>query len=300
MRVIVTGAAGFIGGHLANRLRGDGHAAFCTDIVQKHASIDPWDIREQAPVWLRPFSDPSWDGLGPTIAVHLAAIASPNVCTQDPKLAWETNVMGTYNVLQWLRGLGVKRVVFMSSAHVYGISPKYLPTDENHPLAMLDTYTVTKILGEQFCEMFWRNHGLSYCALRLFNGYGQGQDEKYFIGAKIAQARKGELTIRGGTVTKDWVHVSDVCDAIVRALQSDFVGPINIGTGVETHLGKIVETIAFHAGHQSIRPDGDADSGPTRMCADWLRARSVLGWEPKVKFEDGLQKLVEDSIAAAL
>lgn len=298
MRVIVTGAAGFIGGHLKRRLMQVGHHVVSTDLparldAENTNQTFTWDIREPCET----VSIGSMD-----VAVHLAAIASPNVCTQDPKLAWETNVMGTFNVLTWLKGLGVRRVVFMSSAHVYGISPKYLPTDETHPLSLLDVYTTTKVMGEELCEMFWKNHGLSYCALRLFNGYGQNQSSAYFLGKKLAQAREGKLTIKGGAVTKDWVAVEDICDAIVRALESDFVGAVNVGTGVETSLHQIVKTISFNGEGTPTHPkaipiydEGPADSGPTRMCCDWGRAKRVLGWEPKVKFEDGLRELIEAS-----
>jgi UDP-glucose 4-epimerase len=244
------------------------------------------------------FAQDELGGRDITACVHLAAIASPPLAAKNPDTAWAANVQGTYNVLELCRLIGCKRFVFISSAHVYGISPRYLPTDENHPTVLHDLYTTTKLLGEQLCRMFYEHHGMSYAALRLFNAYGPGQSKDYFIGAKLAQARAGSVTLRNGGVSKDWVHVGDVCRAIMRATESTYVGPINIGTGHETRLVDIVDEIAAASGLSVIIEDVTME-GPTRMCADWRRAASVLDWEPRIKFSDGLAELIETSKMAA-
>lgn len=301
MEVLVTGAAGFIGGHLVRRLWDDGYKVTKLDIALMGISTKvsrpgghmvitcpPTDIRDDTALRMQ-------EGATFDACVHLAAIASPWKCQQNPDAAWSTNVMGTHNVLSLCKRLGVQRVIFPSSAHVYGISPKYLPTDERHPLALLDTYTTTKVMGEQLCERFWEYHGLSYCALRLFNAYGANQNPDFFLGAKLAQARTGKLTIRTklADVTKDFVHVRDVVDAIVRALRSDYVGPLNIGTGREVALKDITVRIADGFGIAQVDGEATEDGGPSRMCADVRRAKAVLGWEPRVTFEDGLRELIE-------
>lgn len=297
MTTLVTGAAGFIGQHLVPQLFRSGAAIYgidrqsCLGIPCDGRLVDITD-------------DAAMSALVPelqgrvTACVHLAAVASPPIAQKDPALAWSTNVRGTHNVLQLCHRIGCKRVVFMSSAHVYGISPKYMPTDETHPLALHDTYTTTKIAGEQLCRLFWENHGIQYCTLRLWNAYGDGQSPDYFLGVKLRQALAGQLTIRNEKVTKDWVHVSDVVAAIERAIASDYVGELNVGTGVETSLGTIVSAIAKECNVPVIN-ENVPDEGPTRMRCDNSRIRRVLGWEPQVKFQDGLMQLIEQARKAA-
>ena len=289
MKVLVTGAAGFIGHHLVRALEIEGMSVHGIDISpMEDLKIDNTrlDITSEEDMRL----------LGktvlPDVIVHLAAIASPTIAQKNPKLAWATNVQGTQNVLQLAHQTGCKRVVFFSSAHVYGISPKYMPTDENHPLALHDTYTTTKILGEQICRLYFENHGISYSVLRLWNAYGEGQSPDYFLGMKICQAKKNELTIRNASVTKDWVHVTDVVRATLLAMSSDYVGPLNVGTGLETSLQSIVAAIAKRYSAK-VTLGNVPDEGPTRMCCDWRRIKRILGWEPIVGFDEGLARLME-------
>jgi UDP-glucose 4-epimerase len=292
VRVLVTGAGGFIGKHLVNALMDHKHQV--TGLDNRPGSMSPDLLYSQR--WYSDITELNTEGPPnePVIdaCIHLAAIASPPLAAKDPARAFDVNVRGTQNVLQLCQRIGCPRVVFFSSAHVYGISPKWLPTNETHPLWMQDTYTTSKILGEQLMQLYWENHGLSYCTLRLSNAYGPNQSSDYFIGAKLKQAREGKLTLRNGGVTKDWIHVSDVSRAAIAAIGSSYVGPINIGTGVETPLGAIVGLIGRDYGIP-IEFEDVQQEGPTRMAADWRRAKQVLGWEPQVSFRDGLKELIE-------
>jgi len=293
--ILVTGAAGFIGRHLVKGLLTQGeHDIICVDIADMKGiplpkpRLQEVDITDdKAMRWLAE----GLEALDVRACIHLAAVASPPIAAKEPERAWSTNVRGTHNVLELCHRIRCPRVVFFSSAHVYGISPKYMPTDEKHPLALHDTYTTTKILGEQLCHLFYENHGLAYTTLRLWNAYGPGQSPDYFIGKKISQARVGDLTIRNASVTKDWVHVDDVVRAVLMAIKSDYVGPLNIGTGVETNLTEIIHIIAKKFGRQ-ISPEDAPDEGPTRMLCDYGRAKRILGWEPTIKFADGLARLM--------
>jgi len=298
VRVLVTGQAGFIGRHLERALREVRFSVFPIDIAYSAQSAywspyHPLDIRDVevmgSVVGELKESGP-WDA-----CVHLAAIAAPDACKRDPGLAFDTNVRGTHNVLRLCERAGIKRVVFMSSAHTYGVSPKYMPTDESAPLALHDTYTTTKILGEELCSLFWKNHRISYAALRLFNAYGPGQSDAFFLGVKLAQAKAGgPVTLRNGEVTKDWVHVSDVVRAILRALESDFVGAVNIGTGIETSLEVLARQISERFGVALVSEPSDG-IGPSRMRAEISRAKRVLGWEPVIEVKDGIDALIDDT-----
>ena len=274
MKVLVTGAAGFLGKHLSKALEEAGH------------TVLGWDLPDQDIT--QPFGTP------PLLdaVIHLAAVASPAVCDSDPATAFTVNVQGTLNMLELALASKARRVIFASSAHVYRISPRYLPTDEQHPLWPQGTYTTTKILSEQLCELFFDNHGLSYAAIRLFNGYGPGQQPGYFISDMISKAKTGRIELRGSQVTKDWVFIDDIVRAYLLALQSDFVGPVNVGTGVEMNLGVIAARVASAFGAELViseQPQG----GPTRMCADWGRAKRVLGWRPEITLEEGLERTIQ-------
>lgn len=293
MKLLVTGAGGFIGQHLCRALNNAGHDPIGIDINSmpecRGIIVDITDAQGMAELVPGLSGDATrrFDA-----CIHLAAIASPPIAAKDPGKAWLTNCQGTFNVLELCRKINCKRVVFLSSAHCVGISPRYMPTDENAPLSMVDTYTVSKLVGEHLCKLFFDQHGLSYCTLRLWNAYGEGQSPDYFLGKKLSQAVQGHLTVRNADVSKDFVHVSDVVRAIILAMESNYVGQIHIGTGVETKLSAIVDMIAARFGltpvDEQVPPEG-----PTRMQCDWSRAKAILGWEPTVTFEEGLSALMD-------
>ena len=294
-RVLVTGAAGFIARHLIPALVGAGYEVIALDkeatsgfrVIsddKPHFTYLCWDICNQSDMEL----------LGRELeidaVIHLAALAAPRVAETIPAETFRINVLGTYNVLKIAREAGAKRIVFPSTAHVYGISPKYLPTDENAPLALQSTYTVSKILGEQLCALFYLNYNLSFVVLRMFNGYGPGQSSDYFIPSIINQALKGDVVVHGKEITKDFVYVEDIVEAMMRALSSNYVGVLNIGTGIQTSLGFVAEFIATHFNRKLEFAGEPDDKGPTRMQCDYSRAQATLGWSPQTSLTDGLVK----------
>ena len=280
MRVCVTGSAGFIGKHVCKALADAGHLVIPLDI-----NI-PWvqaDITQPLP------KVPDLDAV-----IHLAALSHPRQCDENPGKAFAVNVAGTSNVLRMALESGAKKLVFSSSAHVYNIPPNWLPTDETHPLRLNNTYTTTKILGEQLCDLYWTNHGLSYTTLRLFNVYGPGQPKGYFVPDMLVKT--GDIDLGpGGHTTKDWVWIADATRAFVLALESDFVGPVNIGTGEETPLHFVAGRIASERGFVCKVSPTETIS---RMCADWHRAERVLGWKPTKSIREGLNAILSHEAAA--
>jgi len=295
-RVLVTGAAGFLGSHLVPALTDKGYEVLALDtsdalrkLPLKNAlniEADVCDTERIKKVGAILSGNLKIDSI-----IHLAAVAAPRVAEKRPEETFRINVYGTLNVLRMAKDAKVKRVVFPSSAHVYGISPKYLPTDESHPLALLDDYTISKILGEQLCHLFYQNHNISYVALRMFNGYGPRQSLDYFIPAMISQAMKGDITLRGRYITKDFIYVSDMVDAILQMLPSHYAGPLNVGTGQDAALEYVADYIAkaFGVKLKFAEPD---DKGPTRMQCDNSRLKG-FGWQPRVSLDEGLKKTIE-------
>lgn len=269
MKVLVTGSEGFLGRHVCAALRKAGHVVVGLDLAGTPEIIA--DITKVIPL------------MQLDAVVHLAAVASPNVCVSNPVQAFNVNVNGTHQVLRLALESGAKKFVFSSSAHVYDIPPRYLPTDECHPLRLNNVYTTTKLLGEQLCHLFFENHGLSYTTLRLFNAYGPGQSLGYFIPDTIAKT--GRFDLMNCNTTKDWVFVGDVARAFVAALETAYVGPVNIGTGVEHTLGTVAQIIATTSRASVTFLENDK---PTRMRANWGRAERILGWEPTIMLAEGL------------
>ena len=181
MKILVTGARGFIGTPLCQALTKQGHTVLQWDLPDQDITQGAEVYGSAVMAWMHG-RNPQLDAV-----VHLAAVASPLLCDRDPALAYQVNVRGTHNLLKLAVGAKVKRFILASSAHAYGISPLYLPTDERAPQSVFDTYTTTKLISERLCDLFWENYGLSYASIRLFNGYGPGQLLGYFIPDKLAQ-----------------------------------------------------------------------------------------------------------------
>lgn len=296
-KILVTGAGGFLARHTIPRLLDAGAEVTGFDV---RSGLDGPNLREvKAKIKLVEGDISNYSDLEKVddscdYVVHLAAIAAPIQCEQNPDRAFLTNVQGTFNVLKLAAKKKAKKVLFSSSAHVYGISPKYMPTDENHPLALLDTYTSTKILGESLCQLFYSNHNLQYTITRLFNGYGPGQNADYFIPAMIAKAKTGHIELRGRQITKDFVYVEDVADVFVRALLSDYVGEINVGSGKQTTLEYVASHIA-KALNAKLTFSSVDPSGPTHMQCDPTRAQKILGWKAMTPIEKGLDRTIAAS-----
>jgi len=290
-KVLVTGACGFMGSHLVDRLLEEGASVLALDMPEafedkqiERPRYVPLALDITKPLATDP--ETKFD-----VVYHLAAIAAPIVCEQEPEKAFLTNVLGTYNVLRFALKGEAKKVVFLSSAHVYGISPKYMPTGEVHPLALLDNYTTTKVLGERLCKLFYDNHHLPYVIFRLFNSFGPGQPPGYFIPDMIVKAKSGHIKMKGREVTKDFIYIDDVVDALTKGAVSDYVGELNIGSGKQTELGYVAKYIADKMGVK-IDFDDSKVAGPTKMQADNTRARKILGWAPKTTLEQGLDNTI--------
>ena len=289
MKVCVTGAGGFIGKHVCRALSEAGHEVLGLDLGWEPGVFSFMATKADITQPLACISDLD-------AVIHLAAVASPRECDRDPAKAYRVNVHGTHQVLKMVLESKAKKVVFASSAHVYGIPPERLPTDEDSPLALSNTYTMTKILGEQLCGLYHERHGLSIIVLRLFNAYGPGQSTGYFVPDMLENVRHGDLGIHGGNTTKDFVYVNDVARAFVLALETSFVGPINIGTGKETDLAEVAGFIARASGREFANL---LDSFPTRMQADISQAKHVLGWVPTTTIEEGLRACLNSAAIPA-
>ncbi len=301
----MTGAAGFIGSHLVDRLLADGHSVTGLDDLSTGRLDNLADARATKGLSFSRF-DITSDGLAflvardrPDVVCHLAAQLDVRRSVADPLHDTRTNVLGTVNVLEACVRAEVPRVVFTSSGGtVYG-EPVSLPVSERAALAPASPYGAAKAAGEGYLAAYGRLHGLAGVALRLGNVYGPRQDPHGEAGVVAIFARAllagAPTRIFGdGTSSRDYVHVDDVVDAVLRCLGGKGDGRrLNIGSGTATTVRELHRLVAASAGAPDAPTFAPARPGELQAIAlDGSAARRTLGWEPAVGLSDGLAETV--------
>ncbi len=301
--VLVTGGAGFIGSWTVELLVEKGYRViiydnFSTGSMDNVAhlvgrvKIVRGDIRNSLQL------EEVVKHYGVDSIIHLAALVSVVEAAEKPLEALQINVYGTHNVLEAARRHDLERVVYASSAAVYG-DPKYLPIDEDHPLNPKNIYGATKLGGEALVNSYHENYGLSTISLRYFNVYGPRMKPGPYAGVIlkfIERIKQGKPPIiyGDGTQTRDFIYVEDVARANLVALESNATGPYNIGTGIETSINQLAKTIAELMGRPDLKPiytqprPGDIK----RSVAKIEKAGKRLGWIPSIGIEEGVGRII--------
>lgn len=303
---LVTGAAGFIGGHLARALLDRGyHVRGFDDLSSGRravvAGLDTDPNFEFVEGDLRDADAVRRAVEGVDYVFHEAAIASVPASVDDPLTTTAVNVVGTTTLLTAARDAGVKKVVVASSSSVYG-SDAPRPTREDTPVATESPYALSKYWTEQLALQFDALYGLDAVALRYFNVYGPGQDPTSHyasvIPAFVSRMVAGErATVYGdGEQSRDFVHVDDVVAANILAMEADVHGEVfNVAGGSSVTINGLVETLNAVLGTQLAPIHGDPRPGDVRhSTADISKARSLLGFEPQVALIEGLATTVAD------
>lgn len=280
MRILITGHSGFIGGYLKKRLKNSGHELQLVDLV------DGTDICD----WQQVEHLKEMD-----VIVHLANLSYVPASYNQPRKFYEINYLSTLNMLELCR-LNKAAFIFFSS-YIYG-HPQYEPIDENHPIQAFNPYAQTKVICESLCEGYNRDFKVPVTIFRPFNIYGKGQNEEFLIPTIIKQAENGKIVIRDDRPKRDYIHVEDVAEAIVKALNSiagTSVGKYNLGTGVSYSVKEIVDfvreiyqTKIDYLCTNEFRPNEVLDT-----VADISKIRNELGWSPGISIKEGLQKMIK-------
>ena len=279
-RILVTGSSGFVGRNLVEELkRHNVEVVTLTDLKAKRDDIRDWKkIKEIRNI---------------DIVYHLAAITSVPFSFENPRETYEVNVLGTLNILELCRLCNADKIVFASS-YVYG-QPQYVPIDEEHPLQPTNPYARSKMLGEELCRAYNTDFGVKCIILRPFNIYGVGQNTDFLIPSIIAQLRYGKIELKDPAPKRDFVYISDVIDAYIKA--GEFKGNFeifNIGYGTSYSVKEIVDKIIHLYGKDvKVKYSGERRKNEIMdTIADTKKAKDKLGWKPRVDIDNGLGNIL--------
>jgi UDP-glucose 4-epimerase len=306
MKCVLLGGAGFIGSHLATSLLSAGHAVRIFDRPQR----DTEHVRTQQFSW---HADVEWvEGdftnpvdteraiAGQEIVYHLVSTTLPKTSNDNPLYDVESNLGGSLNMLRLAVRHAVRKVIFISSGGtVYGV-PRQIPIVETHPTDPVCSYGIVKLAIEKYLRLFHAQHGLGYCVLRLANPFGERQRIASAQGAVTTflqrALRQQVIEIWGdGSVVRDYIYIADAVEAMTAAMaaQAD-AQVINVGSGAGQSLNDILGAIEKLLGRPVERRYAAARQFDVPVnILDISRARSLLGWHPRVAFAEGLARTAE-------
>ena len=300
---LVTGGAGFIGSHLCEELIRRGHRVRVGDNLStgKIRNLDHLTGVEFFQGDLAELAFAQRAVAGVDYVLHEAAIPSVPRSVKDPITSNRSNVDATLNVLVAARDAGVKRLVFAGSSSAYGNTPT-LPKHEDMPANPLSPYALQKVVGEQYLQMFTRLYGLETVTIRYFNVFGPRQDPSSPYSGVISVFATALLENRSPTIygdgeqTRDFTYVANVVDGVLRACEAPGASGeiINVATGGRISLNQLFSAMREITGGTAEPTYADARAGDVRDSqADISKARRILGYEPTVTFEDGLQRTID-------
>ncbi|HHX95439.1 MAG TPA: NAD-dependent epimerase/dehydratase family protein [Clostridia bacterium] len=299
MKLLVTGGAGFIGSHVVDLLVSLKHQVI---VVDNLVTGKKENVNERAVLYEVDICSPQLEDVfrseSPEAVFHLAAQATVPRSLEDPLYDAEVNIAGTLNILEMMHRYGAGRIIYSSSAAIYG-NPVELPVVEEHPLAPVSPYGLSKYVAEEYITLYSRMYGIDYMILRYANVYGPRQTlegEAGVVTIFINNLKKGfPLTINGdGRHTRDFVFVGDVAQANAEGLTAGRNGVVNIGTGRETSLQELVDCLQAAAGKKAQVVYGPERPGDiVRSCLCPEKGEKLLGWKAVTPLSEGLKRTIE-------
>jgi len=296
LKILVTGGAGFIGSNVADGLIKEGHEVIIVDDLSngREENISDKALFYQVDIRDKKLED-VFKSEKPDVVIHNAAQLSVRVSVKNPLLDADINIVGGLKLINICQKYKVRKIIFASSGGtVYGEQQTF-PADEDHPLAPISPYGVAKLSTEHYLYYFHKAYGLEYISLRYGNIYGPRQDPHGEAGVVAIFSKKmlagGTPLINGdGLQTRDYTFVGDVVKVNIAAIKSDYTGPVNIGTGVETDVVTLFNILKDASGKDIEEIHGPAKAGEQmRSVLDNTLVKKVLGWEPEISIEEGLK-----------
>jgi UDP-glucose 4-epimerase len=300
MRILVTGGAGFIASHVVDAFVDAGHQVAVLDDLSsgKRENLNP-----KAKFYQVDVRDPTAGDVlkreQPEVLCHHAAQMDVRRSVMDPVFDAQVNLCGFLNLLESGRQNGLRRVLLASTGGaIYGEQDVF-PCPETHKTEPLSPYGVAKLASERYLFFYQAQYGITYAALRYANVYGPRQNphgEAGVVAIFTEKLLRGEQPVitGDGKQGRDYVYIADLARANLLALASDYSGPLNLGTGVETDVNALFHHLVKLCGASVQEQHGPAKPGEQRRsCIDSTLAKRVLGWQPAVSLEDGLGKTVD-------
>jgi len=299
MKSLITGGAGFIGSNLVDRLVELGHKVIVLDNlntgklsnlnhVKNKIKFIKVDVSKNKKSIDKYFKNVDW-------VFHMAGLSDIIPSIKNPKIYFQANVQGTLNILAASKKAKIKKLIYAASASCYGIPDKY-PTNEGAKIDPQNPYGLTKVLGEQLVIQWARLYNMSNISLRFFNVYGPRSRKKgayasvlgIFLAQKLA---KKALTIVGdGKQTRDFVHVFDLVDGMIKVARTGNKGEIyNLGSGKETSINLLADIIG---GKKVYVPKRKGE--PEKSLADITKIKDKFNWKPKISIKKGVKMLLEN------
>ncbi|MBD2206496.1 SDR family oxidoreductase [Calothrix sp. FACHB-1219] len=302
MRILVTGGAGFIGSHLIDKLISDGHEIICLDnfYTGNKQNILKWLDHPYFELIRHDITEPI--RLEVDQIYHLACPASPVHYQYNPVKTVKTNVMGTLNMLGLAKRVKA-RFFLASTSEVYG-DPEVHPQTEEYrgnvnPIGLRSCYDEGKRIAETLAFDYYRQNKVDIRVVRIFNTYGPRmlENDGRVVSNFIVQALRGKpLTVYGdGSQTRSFCYVSDLVEGFIRLMNSDYVGPVNLGNPDEYTILELAQAV-----QNQINPDAEIQfeplpsDDPRRRRPDITKAKTLLNWEPTVPLQQGLKLTIED------
>lgn len=294
-RILVTGGAGFIGHRLVNRLAREN----CKRVIvfDKYIQPDKFQITSNLELIQGEIGDEEkLQSImrGVDCVFHLAVLPL-SACTENPRACLETNIQGTFNLLETARNASVRKIVFSSASSVYGDTEETM--DESHPLNAQTMYGASKIAGEYLLRAFYSMYKLDYVILRYMNVYGPGQEDGLIVSV-LKRIKQGlpPVIFGDGSQAFDFVYVDDVVNANILAMESSISNEaFNIGSGEEVTVKEIVHTLLSLTG-STLTPEFKFNEKVPmqRRVGSSQKAREMLGYVPCFQLRDGLRKTIEE------
>ncbi|WP_084243362.1 NAD-dependent 4,6-dehydratase LegB [Planomicrobium okeanokoites] len=311
-KILVTGADGFIGSHLTEKLVRQGYNVKAFAYYNSFNSLgwldsSPKEIKKEIDFFSGDIRDPY--GVkeamkGCDTVLHLASLIAIPYSYHSPETYVDTNIKGTLNVLQAARELGIEKLVHTSTSEVYGTA-QYVPIDEDHPLQGQSPYSASKIGADQMALSFYSSFDMPIAIIRPFNTYGPRQSARAVIPAIISQIASGKEEIKLGAIspTRDFNYIDDTVDGFISIMNSEkSIGEvINIGSNYEISIGDTVNVISevmnkkveIITDEVRLRP---SKSEVERLWADNKKAKELLGWEPSYNGLSGFKRGISETV----
>lgn len=277
MNIAITGSSGFIGRKLTLRLRELGYNTLELDRKTGYNILDFNKCNN-----ISKFE----------VCIHLAGMTYVPNSFINPREFYELNILGLVNCIEICRRNNAKLI--FTSSYVYG-APKYLPIDEDHPIAGFNPYSETKIIGEMICNNYHKYFGVKCIILRPFNIYGNGQDDRFLIPSILNQAKSGTVILKDPRPKRDYLFINDAIEGFVKAIENDKLDfeKINLGFGLSYSISEIVKIInGLYNNSLNIEFTNEQREGEVLdTVADITKAKTLLGWQPRVDIYEGLKNI---------